>query len=173
MRLRTFTGTRWPAMCACGCGRRIEPSPDAKVVVDVDAHPRKTWLPEHAPATTDGNDAGALTPAPTPPSPPTGPSSQPVDPGAAARPIPASSTSPNSASARRPHFMTVEGQRWPSKCACGCETIIPAGLGVSLVVEMGSRPRRVYFPEHSPEADRARAMGTAAPQRSALPPEAA
>ena len=49
MRLRTLTGTRWPARCADGCGQTIPASPDVRVVVDFDAHPRKTWIPEHSP----------------------------------------------------------------------------------------------------------------------------
>lgn len=49
MRLRTITGTRWPATCADGCGTRIPPGPEVKVVVDFDSRPRKTWIPEHSP----------------------------------------------------------------------------------------------------------------------------
>jgi hypothetical protein len=49
MRLRTVTGTRWPAKCADGCGRTIEPDPNVKVVVDFESKPRKTWIPEHSP----------------------------------------------------------------------------------------------------------------------------
>ena len=39
MRLRTLTGLRFPARCADGCGARIEPGPDVKVVVDFGAPP--------------------------------------------------------------------------------------------------------------------------------------
>ncbi len=49
MRLRTITGTRWPAKCADGCGTLIPPGPEVKVVVDFESHPRKTWIPEHSP----------------------------------------------------------------------------------------------------------------------------
>ncbi len=49
MRLRTVTGQRWPAKCADGCGATIPPGEDVKVVVDLEARPRKAWLPEHSP----------------------------------------------------------------------------------------------------------------------------
>ena len=49
MRLPTLTGTRWPARCADGCEVVIEPSTTAKVVVDFDTRPRKTWIPAHSP----------------------------------------------------------------------------------------------------------------------------
>ena len=49
MKLRTITGTRWPALCADGCGTRIEPSADVKVVVDFESRPRRTWIPAHSP----------------------------------------------------------------------------------------------------------------------------
>ena len=66
MKLRTITGTRWPAKCADGCGVVVQPSPDVKVVVDFDSHPRKTWIPEHSPdaGTWKGNGSTAQ-PAPT------------------------------------------------------------------------------------------------------------
>ena len=66
MKLRTITGTRWPARCADGCGTVIEPSTTAKVVVDFDAHPRKTWIPEHSPdARTWKRNGPAASPAPS------------------------------------------------------------------------------------------------------------
>ena len=49
MRLRTLTGTRFPAKCADGCGTEIPASPDVKVVVDFESRPRKTWVPAHSP----------------------------------------------------------------------------------------------------------------------------
>jgi hypothetical protein len=50
MRLRTVRGTRFPTKCACGCGQRIPPDPDLKVVVDFDtSRPRLTYLPTHSP----------------------------------------------------------------------------------------------------------------------------
>ena len=49
MRLRTVTGQRWPAKCADGCGATIPSGADVKVVVDLEARPRKAWLPEHSP----------------------------------------------------------------------------------------------------------------------------
>ena len=65
MRLRTVTGTRWPAKCADGCGAVIPPSPNVKVVVDFESHPRKTWIPEHSPdAGTWKTGNGASAPAP-------------------------------------------------------------------------------------------------------------
>ncbi len=66
MRLRTITGTRWPARCADGCGAVVQPSPDVKVVVDFDSHPRKTWIPEHSPDAGTYRGSGAMAqPAPT------------------------------------------------------------------------------------------------------------
>lgn len=49
MRLRTITGTRWPAKCADGCGTKIPAGENVKVVVDFESKPRKTWIPEHSP----------------------------------------------------------------------------------------------------------------------------
>ena len=49
MRLRTVTGTRFPAKCADGCGTEIPADPRVNVVVDFESRPRKTWIPEHSP----------------------------------------------------------------------------------------------------------------------------
>ncbi len=68
MRLRTLTGTRYPARCADGCGTVVPPSPDVRVVVDFESHPRKTWIPAHSPdAGTwrgNGSNGSANQPAP-------------------------------------------------------------------------------------------------------------
>ena len=71
MRLRTLTGLRFPAKCADGCGARIEPGPDVKVVVDFESKPRKTWLPEHSPdAGTWNRGRGGAGPSGDPDNPP-------------------------------------------------------------------------------------------------------
>lgn len=47
---------------------------------------------------------------------------------------------------------TVTGQRWPAKCADGCGATIPPGESVKLVVDLDSKPRKAWLPEHSPDA---------------------
>ena len=52
MKLRTVTGNRYPVRCACAlaCGEVIPPSPDVKVVIDLDTtRPRLSYLPGHSP----------------------------------------------------------------------------------------------------------------------------
>ena len=66
MRLRTITGTRWPARCADDCGTLIPASPDVKVVVDFDARPRKTWIPAHSPDAGVWGKEVSSTPTATP-----------------------------------------------------------------------------------------------------------
>ena len=57
---------------------------------------------------------------------------------------------------------TFTGLRWPAVCACGCGSIIPAGPTVPIVVQLGTKPRMVWIPEHSPGARAPRAAeGTA------------
>ena len=71
MRLRTLTGQRWPAKCADGCGATIPPGADVKVVVDLEARPRKAWLPEHSPdAGTWNRGRGGAGPSGDPENPP-------------------------------------------------------------------------------------------------------
>ncbi len=67
MRLRTLTGQRWPAKCADGCGAEIPSGPEVKVVVDLEARPRKAWLPEHSPdaGTWSRGRSPASSPSPT------------------------------------------------------------------------------------------------------------
>ncbi|MDE1820934.1 MAG: hypothetical protein KGJ23_11225 [Euryarchaeota archaeon] len=66
MRLRTLTGQRWPAKCADGCGAEIPAGPEVKVVVDLEARPRKAWIPEHSPdAGTWGGSRTAVRPSPS------------------------------------------------------------------------------------------------------------
>ena len=53
---------------------------------------------------------------------------------------------------------TVTGNRWPRKCACGCNLPIPRGPDTRLVVDFGaSRPYPAYLVEHSPDYARFRA----------------
>lgn len=175
MTLRSFKGTRWPTVCACGCGSPIPASPDVAIVVDLDARPRRTWLYEHAPR--QGADGPAAS-GPTRPSSPSREATSSVrsptpgssDGAAAARP--SSGPIPKNFSRGEPRLLQVEGQRWPSKCACGCGSIIPAGDQVPIVVELGAKPRKVWIPEHSPQADTARASSGHA-DRAATSPEAA
>lgn len=47
---------------------------------------------------------------------------------------------------------TLTGQRWPAKCADGCGAEVPAGPDVKVVVDLESRPRKAWLPEHSPDA---------------------
>ncbi len=47
---------------------------------------------------------------------------------------------------------TLTGQRWPAKCSDGCGAEIPAGADVKVVVDLESRPRKAWLPEHSPDA---------------------
>src|SRR5580658_10410056 len=46
---------------------------------------------------------------------------------------------------------TVTGNRFPRKCACGCNQPIPRDPGVRYVVDFGAqRPYPAYLREHSP-----------------------
>ena len=175
MTLRSFKGTRWPTVCACGCGTPIPASPDVAIAVDLDGRPRRTWLYEHAPREGGG---GPATSGPAPPSSPSpkdpnrGPSPAPGNAGPATAAPPASGSVAKNFSRGEPRLLEVEGQRWPSNCACGCGSVIPAGPTVPIVVELGTKPRKVWVPEHSPGAQAARAAaGSAHP--SAASPEAA
>ena len=175
MSLRSFKGTRWPTVCACGCGTPIPASPDVAIAVDLDARPRRTWLYEHAPR------EGSGLPATSGPAPPAPPSREVPSPGSSAAPGnagPATVAPPPSGSVAKnfsrgePRLLEVEGQRWPSNCACGCGSVIPAGPTVPIVVELGAKPRKVWLPEHSPGAHAARAA-TGSAHQSASSPEAA
>ena len=175
MTLRSFKGTRWPTVCACGCETPIPASPDVAIVVNLDARPRKTWLYEHAPRHgADGpaasGSAGPLPPPKDGPSSGASPAPRIVGPTMAARP--SSGSVAKSFSRGEPRLLKVEGQRWASKCACGCGSLIPPGESVQLVVELGTKPRKVWIPEHSPMADAARASSGHA-DRTAPSPEAA
>ncbi|MDG7006393.1 MAG: hypothetical protein JRM86_05605 [Nitrososphaerota archaeon] len=70
MKLRTVTGNRYPARCACAarCGTDIPAGPEVKVVIDLDtSRPRLSYLPSHAPdaGTWKGNGSnGSAVPAP-------------------------------------------------------------------------------------------------------------
>ncbi|MFZ0830336.1 MAG: hypothetical protein WCB18_09495 [Thermoplasmata archaeon] len=47
---------------------------------------------------------------------------------------------------------TVTGNRWPRKCACGCDQKIPRDPEIRYVVEIGApRPYPAYLREHSPD----------------------
>jgi hypothetical protein len=47
---------------------------------------------------------------------------------------------------------TVTGNRWPRKCACGCERQIPRDPEVRYVVDFGApKPFPAYLREHSPD----------------------
>lgn len=89
----------------------------------------------------------------------------------AERPVP--NVPPKAYSRGEPRLLLVEGQKWPSKCACGCGEVIPAGPSVEIVLEVGARPRKAWLPEHSPEADRVRTREGRRPPTAAAPQEAA
>ena len=175
MTLRSFKGTRWPTVCACGCETPIPASPDVAIVVDLDARPRKTWLYEHAPREGSGSSATSGSGRPFSPS-TEGPSRGPLPAhgtaGSAAAARPPSGTAAKNFSRGEPRLLKVEGQRWASKCACGCGSVIPPGDSVQLVVELGTRPRKVWIPEHAPNTDPAR-VASASPGRTAASSEAA
>ncbi len=89
----------------------------------------------------------------------------PATPAPADRPVPNVPSAPPKAYARgEPRLLLVEGQKRPSKCACGCGEVIPAGPSVELVLELGARPRKAWLPDHSPQADRVRSQGARRPQ---------
>ncbi len=47
---------------------------------------------------------------------------------------------------------TVTGNRWPRKCACGCDQKIPRDPEIRYVVDFGaSKPYPAYLREHSPD----------------------
>jgi hypothetical protein len=47
---------------------------------------------------------------------------------------------------------TVTGNRWPRKCACGCDQKIPRDPEIRYVVDFGApKPYPAYFREHSPD----------------------
>jgi hypothetical protein len=47
---------------------------------------------------------------------------------------------------------TVTGNRWPRKCACGCNQKIPRDPEIRFVVDFGApRPYPAYLREHSPD----------------------
>jgi hypothetical protein len=51
-----------------------------------------------------------------------------------------------------PRLRTVTGNRFPRKCACGCERQIPRDPEIRYVVDFGSpRPFPAYLREHSPD----------------------
>jgi len=51
-----------------------------------------------------------------------------------------------------PRLRTVTGNRFPRKCACGCNQPIPRDPGVRYVVDFGApRPYPAYLREHSPD----------------------
>ena len=176
MTLRSFKGTRWPTVCACGCKTPIPANPDVAIVVDLDSRPRRTWLHEHAPREGSGSSAtsgSGRSSSPSPGDPPRGPSPSPGGVNPPAAPRPSSGPVPRNFSRGEPRLLQVEGQRWPSKCACGCGSIIPAASSVEIVVELGAKPRKVWVPEHSPLADRERSAGSAAPAHTTSPQESA
>ncbi|MDE1821916.1 MAG: hypothetical protein KGJ23_13870 [Euryarchaeota archaeon] len=73
MKLRTLTGTRFPATCACGCKTPIPANPEVKVTVDFDtSRPRLTYLPSHAPDAGRWRENGGIAHAEPTPSPPNG-----------------------------------------------------------------------------------------------------
>ena len=47
---------------------------------------------------------------------------------------------------------TVTGNRWPRKCACGCDQKIPRDPEIRYVVDFGAaKPYPAYLREHSPD----------------------
>jgi hypothetical protein len=59
---------------------------------------------------------------------------------------------PNNATTGAPRLRTVTGNRFPRKCACGCERAIPRDPEIRYVVDFGaSRPYPAYLREHSPD----------------------
>ena len=47
---------------------------------------------------------------------------------------------------------TVTGNRWPRKCACGCDQRIPRDPEIRYVVDFGApKPYPAYLREHSPD----------------------
>jgi hypothetical protein len=47
---------------------------------------------------------------------------------------------------------TVTGNRWPRKCACGCDQEIPRDPEIRFVVDFGApKPYPAYLREHSPD----------------------
>jgi hypothetical protein len=47
---------------------------------------------------------------------------------------------------------TVTGNRWPRKCACGCDQKIPRDPEIRFVVDFGApKPYPAYLREHSPD----------------------
>jgi hypothetical protein len=62
------------------------------------------------------------------------------------------SPTPNDASNGAPRLRTVTGNRFPRRCACGCERAIPRDPEIRYVVDFGSpRPYPAYLREHSPD----------------------
>ena len=59
---------------------------------------------------------------------------------------------PTTANQGAPRLRTVTGNRWPRKCACGCNQPIPRDPDVRYVVDFGApRPYPAYLREHSPD----------------------
>jgi hypothetical protein len=59
---------------------------------------------------------------------------------------------PNDVTTGAPRLRTVTGNRFPRKCACGCERAIPRDPEIRYVVDFGSpRPYPAYLREHSPD----------------------
>jgi hypothetical protein len=61
---------------------------------------------------------------------------------------PSETSTPNTPSRLR----TVIGNRWPRKCACGCDQRIPRDPEIRYVVDFGApKPYPAYLLEHSPD----------------------
>jgi hypothetical protein len=59
---------------------------------------------------------------------------------------------PTDATTGASRLRTVTGNRFPRKCACGCERAIPRDPEIRYVVDFGSqRPYPAYLREHSPD----------------------
>ncbi len=64
--------------------------------------------------------------------------------------IPANPSEPLTPTTHR--LRTVTGNRWPRKCACGCDQPIPRAADIRYVVDFGvPRPYPTYLREHSPD----------------------
>jgi len=67
-------------------------------------------------------------------------------------PQPRESPTPTDATTGNPRLRTVTGNRFPRKCACGCERTIPRDPEIRYVVDFGGqRPYPAYLREHSPD----------------------
>lgn len=100
--MKTFTGLNKETECACGCQQRMPANPAIQVVVDMDSHPWKRYIPGHEPRSSRSyrgkgsygevraepkeTQKPAVAPTPAPPA-PSGPAPTP--------PVPSPDTTPS------------------------------------------------------------------------------